>query len=75
MQTGGARVLPRKVRDMIKLVEADGWERVGQVGSHRQYEHPVKQGRVTMSGKSSSDVHPKTERSILRQAGLIGGLR
>ena len=58
---------------MVKLVEGDGWEQVGQVGSHRQYEHPAKPGRVTISGKLSSDVHPKTERSILRQAGLIGG--
>jgi predicted RNA binding protein YcfA (HicA-like mRNA interferase family) len=49
---------------MIKLVESDGWERVGQVGSHRQYEHPVKPGRVTISGRPSCDVHPKTERSI-----------
>ena len=65
--------MPRRVRDMIKLVETNGWEQVGQVGSHRQYEHPAKPGRVTISGKLSSDVHPKTERSILRQAGLIGG--
>ncbi len=65
--------MPRRVRDMVKLVEGAGWKQVGQVGSHRQYEHPVKPGRVTISGKLSSDVHPKTERSILRQAGLIGG--
>ena len=58
---------------MIKLVEGDGWEQVGRAGSHRQYEHPSKPGRVTISGKPSGDVHPKTERSILRQAGLIGG--
>jgi len=67
--------LPRTVRDMVKLVETDGWKQVGQVGSHRQFEHPVKPGRVTISGKPSSDVHPKTERSIMRQAGLIGGVQ
>ena len=65
--------MPRKVREMIKAVEGDGWEQVGQVGSHRQYGHPIKPGRVTIAGKPSADVHPRTERSILRQAGLIGG--
>jgi predicted RNA binding protein YcfA (HicA-like mRNA interferase family) len=67
--------VPRTVREMIRLVESSGWEQVGQVGSHRQYEHPERPGRVTISGKPSSDVHPKTERSILRQAGLIGGVQ
>ena len=60
-------VLPRTVRDLVRLV--------GQVGSHREYEHPVKPARVTISGKLSSAVHPKRERRILRQAGLIGGVR
>jgi predicted RNA binding protein YcfA (HicA-like mRNA interferase family) len=67
--------VPRTVREMMKLVEADGWVQVGQVGSHRQYKHPVKPGRVTISGKPSQDVYPKMERSILRQAGLIGGVQ
>jgi predicted RNA binding protein YcfA (HicA-like mRNA interferase family) len=39
--------------------------------SHRQFKHPHKKGRVTISGKLSDDVHPKTEKSIYRQAGLI----
>ena len=65
--------MPRTVREMMKLVEADGWYQVSQVGSHRQYKHPVKPGRVTITGKPSQDVYPKMERSILRQAGLIGG--
>ena len=65
--------VPRKVRDMIKLVEADGWYRVAQRGSHRQYKHPVKRGRVTIPGKPSRDLYADLERSILKQAGLIGG--
>ena len=65
--------MPRTVRDMIKLVEADGWYSVGQTGSHRQYKHPTKGGRVTIAGKLSADVHPEIERSIRRQARLIGG--
>ena len=67
--------MPRTVRDMMKLVESSGWKQVGQTGSHRQYEHAERPGRVTISGKLSSEVHPKTERSILRQAGLIGGVK
>ena len=65
--------MPRTVRDMIRLVEDDGWRQVSQVGSHRQYRHPTKPGRVTIAGKRSEDVYPKMERSILRQAGLMGG--
>jgi len=57
-----------KLRDVIKMVEADGWQVVGQVGSHRQYKHPVKRGRVTIPGKPGDDVHPKTLASILHQA-------
>ena len=59
-----------KVRDLIKLIEADGWYRVTTIGSHRQYKHPEKSGRVTVAGHPSDDVHPKTLASILRQAQL-----
>jgi predicted RNA binding protein YcfA (HicA-like mRNA interferase family) len=59
-----------KVRDAIKLIEQDGWALVRQRGSHRQYQHPTKPGTVTIAGKPSLDLDPKTERSILRQAGL-----
>ena len=57
---------------MIDLIEADGWYFVGQAGSHRQYKHPTKKGRVTIAGHPSKDLHPKTLNSILRQAGLRG---
>jgi predicted RNA binding protein YcfA (HicA-like mRNA interferase family) len=42
----------------------------GDTGSHRQFKHATKTGRVTVAGKRSDDLHPKTEASILRQAGL-----
>ena len=61
------------VREAIKLIEADGWYLDRQRSSHRQFKHPTKKGRVTIAGKMSDDVHPRTERSILRQAGLTGG--
>jgi predicted RNA binding protein YcfA (HicA-like mRNA interferase family) len=59
-----------KVRDVIKLVEADGWYSVKIVGSHRQYKHAIKSGRVTIAGHPGDDVHPKTLASIFRQAQL-----
>ena len=43
--------MPRKVRDLIRLVEDDGWYLVGQTGSHRQYKHATKPGRVTIAAK------------------------
>jgi predicted RNA binding protein YcfA (HicA-like mRNA interferase family) len=39
-------------------------------GSHRQYKHASKTGRVTIAGKPSDDMSPGTWNSILKQAGL-----
>ena len=57
-----------KVREIIKLIEKDGWYHVVTKGSHRQYKHPVKKGRVTVPGKPGDTLHPKTAQSILNQA-------
>ena len=59
-----------KVREAIRLIEADGWHQVRQTGSHRHFRHPTKPGTVTIAGKPADDLHPKTQASILRQAGL-----
>ncbi len=59
-----------KVRDIIKLIESNGWYIVNQKGSHKQYKHPTKSGRVTIAGKPSDDIAPGTENSILKQAQL-----
>jgi len=59
-----------KVRDAIKLIEADGWREVATKGSHRQFKHPTKPGRVTVAGHPSDDLAPGTYNSILKQAGL-----
>ena len=59
-----------KVREGIRLVEKDGWYQVHQVGSHRQFKHPTKLGRVTIAGTPGLDMKPGTLRSILRQAQL-----
>ena len=64
--------LPRmKVREILKLLRDDGWYVIITEGSHRQLKHPVKPGRTTVSGHPSDDIHPKTLKSILTQAGLL----
>jgi predicted RNA binding protein YcfA (HicA-like mRNA interferase family) len=57
-----------KVRDVIKLIEADGWYIVVTKGSHRQYKHPNKPGRVTIAGHPGDDLAPGTLNSIFKQA-------
>ena len=59
-----------KVRDIIKLIEADGWFLVRTTGSHRQFHHATKKGTVTVAGKPSDVLHPKMVKSILNQAEL-----
>jgi predicted RNA binding protein YcfA (HicA-like mRNA interferase family) len=59
-----------KVKEIIKIVEDDGWYLVVIKGSHRQFKHPTKLGRVTIAGRPSEDLDRGTENSILRQAGL-----
>jgi len=59
-----------KVRDIIKLIEADGWYIVGKRGSHRQYKHPLKKGRVTIAGHLGDDLAPGTLNSVFKQARL-----
>jgi predicted RNA binding protein YcfA (HicA-like mRNA interferase family) len=60
-----------KIRDILKLIEKDGWVLRNQEGSHRQFVHPSKPGKVTVAGHPSAEVDPKTNKSILKQAGLI----
>ncbi len=62
--------MPMKVKELIRLVEQDGWEQVRSRGSHRQFKHPFKRGLVTIAGKPSTDIPPGTLNSILEQAGL-----
>jgi predicted RNA binding protein YcfA (HicA-like mRNA interferase family) len=59
-----------KVRDVIKLIEADGWYLVVTKGSHRQYKHPKKPGRVTIAGHPSDELAPGTLNSVFKQARL-----
>jgi predicted RNA binding protein YcfA (HicA-like mRNA interferase family) len=62
-----------KVREAIRMLEADGWFLVATRGSHRQYKHPTKSGRVTVAGHPADDLAPGTLNSILKQSGLTAG--
>ncbi len=59
-----------KVSEVLRLLADDGWFLVATRGSHRQYKHAAKPGRVTVSGKPSDDLAPGTLGSIFKQAGL-----
>ena len=62
--------LPMKVAEVLRLIQQDGWFLVAQKGSHRQFKHPTKAGRVTVPGKPGDDLALGTQNSILKQAGL-----
>ena len=57
------------VREIVKLLRDDGWYASERNGSHVQYEHPTKKGKVTVP-KHSGDIAKGTLNSILKQAGL-----
>ncbi|MGM0539823.1 MAG: type II toxin-antitoxin system HicA family toxin [Thermodesulfobacteriota bacterium] len=59
-----------KVKEIIELLEHDGWYLVRTRGSHRQYKHPIKKGKVTVAGKPSDDLGAGTLNSILKQGGF-----
>jgi predicted RNA binding protein YcfA (HicA-like mRNA interferase family) len=61
-----------KVRELIRLLEENGWRLARTRGSHRQFKHPTKPGTVTVAGKAGVDVTPGTLNAILKQAGLKG---
>jgi len=59
-----------KIRDVIKALEQAGWVFVATRGSHRQFKHPHRPGRVTVAGRPSDDLAPGTLKSIARQSGM-----
>jgi predicted RNA binding protein YcfA (HicA-like mRNA interferase family) len=58
-----------KSQDIIRALKSDGWEQVAQKGSHVQFKHPTKPGRVTVP-HPKSDIPIGTFRSIEKQAAL-----
>ena len=61
---------PMKVSEILQMLKNDGWVLVATRGSHRQFKHPMKVGRVTVAGKPSDDLAPGTLNSILKQSDL-----
>ncbi len=59
-----------KIREIVVMLEEDGWVLARTRGSHRQYKHPNKRGVVTLAGKPGDDLAPGTLNSVLKQAGL-----
>lgn len=58
-----------KVKEVIKLLEADGWYLHTTKGDHRQFKHPEKSGKVTVRGHLNDDVDQFILNSIWKQAG------
>jgi predicted RNA binding protein YcfA (HicA-like mRNA interferase family) len=56
--------------EVIRLLEKDGWVLKNQKGSHRQFIHPKKSGKITVAFHGKKDIPPGTLNSIFRQAGL-----
>lgn len=63
-------MLAMKVRDVIGLLHEDRWLVVAQTGSHRQFKHPTKPGRVTVAGNLGHELAAGTLNSIRKQAGI-----
>ena len=55
---------------MLKMLKNNGWVLRNQEGSHRQFVHPTKPGKVTVAGHQSDEMPPKTQKSIMKQAGM-----
>ena len=62
-----------KVADVLDKLREDGWYLVATKGSHRQFKHQNKPGRVTVAGKPGDDLPPGTLNSIFKQAGWKKG--
>ena len=61
-----------KIKTVLRMLAEDGWTLAATRGSHRQFKHPTKTGRVTVAGKDSDDLAAGTFNSILKQAKLKG---
>ena len=57
-----------KISEILKRLKKDGWKLLNHEGSHRQFVHPIKKGKVTIAGKPSLEIHPKTLKSIFKPA-------
>jgi predicted RNA binding protein YcfA (HicA-like mRNA interferase family) len=58
-----------KVSEILDMLKEDGWYLVNQEGSHRQFKHPIKKGKVTVNRKLSETLDQSLLNSIFKQAG------
>jgi predicted RNA binding protein YcfA (HicA-like mRNA interferase family) len=68
--TAGTIIGSAKIRDVLDMIQQDGWREVRQRGSHKQFKHPTKPGLVTVAGHPGDDIAKGTLNSIKKQAGL-----
>jgi predicted RNA binding protein YcfA (HicA-like mRNA interferase family) len=59
-----------KSRELVRLLEANGWVEVRQKGSHRQYKHPNNPNVITVPDHPGVDLKPGTLHNIIKTAGL-----
>jgi predicted RNA binding protein YcfA (HicA-like mRNA interferase family) len=64
-----------KARDLVRILEREGWQLVRQQGSHRQFRHPERAGTVTVPGNPASELKPGTLASVWNQARITGRRR
>ena len=62
--------MPLKVREVIRLLEENGWVKMRSRGSHRQFRHPDRALVITVPGNKGSELAPGTPKGILKKAGL-----
>ncbi|MYI82253.1 MAG: type II toxin-antitoxin system HicA family toxin [Chloroflexi bacterium] len=67
--------MPPRARQVMRLLEQDGWRWTRSTGSHYIYVHPSKPGHVAVPGPPNREIRPGLYHAILRQAGLKGGRR
>jgi len=62
--------MPPKYREFRKQLKDEGWALKSQVGSHEQWEHSTKPGKVTVAGHANEDIPKGTYRKMKKQAGI-----
>ena len=62
--------MPMKVREVIRLLEENGWQEMRMRGSHRQFKHPEGNAVITVPGNLGKELATGTLQDILKKAGL-----
>ena len=57
-----------RFREVERILIDDGWYKAGKKGSHHQYKHPVKSGKITVPEHGGKDINPNIVKAIFKQA-------